>query len=81
MRARRTSPLIPCPAPATHVPPTPCVGTQVRKLFVEPEVLPSAEVELKWTDPDEAGLVEFLVKEKVRESVCGVCVCVCVWAD
>ena len=56
------------------MPPTPCVGAQVRKLFVEPEVLPSAEVELKWTDPDEAGLVEFLVKEKVRECVC-VCVC------
>ena len=39
---------------------------QVRKLFLEPEVLPATEVNLKWNDPDEEGLVEFLVKQKVR---------------
>jgi len=36
----------------------------VRKLFVTPEVMPAAEVELKWVDPDEAGIIEYLVKEK-----------------
>jgi len=36
----------------------------VRKLFKEPEVIDVKSVELKWTDPDEVGLIEFLVKEK-----------------
>lgn len=36
----------------------------VRKLFHTPELLPSDQVSLKWTEPDIDGLVEFLVKEK-----------------
>lgn len=28
------------------------------------QVVPSADYKLKWTDPDEAGLVKFLVEEK-----------------
>lgn len=36
----------------------------VRKLFHEPDTTPADQVELKWTDPDVEGLVEFLVKEK-----------------
>ena len=36
---------------------------QVRRLFNEPEVTPSAEVELKWTDCDEAALLKFLVED------------------
>jgi len=36
----------------------------VRKLFQQPEVTDPAKLELKWTDPDEEGLIQFLVKEK-----------------
>ncbi|KAL1919325.1 uncharacterized protein VTP21DRAFT_2018 [Calcarisporiella thermophila] len=35
-----------------------------RKLFLEPEVLDAADVELKWVAPDEEGIVAFLVQEK-----------------
>ena len=36
---------------------------QVRTLFVAPEATPAAELEdvLKWTEPDEPGLIAFLV--------------------
>ncbi|CAL1544173.1 unnamed protein product [Lymnaea stagnalis] len=37
---------------------------EARKLFQEPEVLDPAEIELKWNDPDEEGLVEFMVNQK-----------------
>jgi flap endonuclease-1 len=37
---------------------------EVRRLFVAPEVQDPAAVELSWTDPDEAGLMQFLVAEK-----------------
>ncbi|ORZ35340.1 flap endonuclease 1 [Catenaria anguillulae PL171] len=37
---------------------------EARRLFKEPEVADPEEVELKWSDPDEEGLVEFMVKEK-----------------
>jgi len=36
----------------------------VRKLFKEPEVMNTSQIELKWTDPDEDGLLRFLVNEK-----------------
>mmetsp|Transcript_10268 Transcript_10268/g.14086 ORF Transcript_10268/g.14086 Transcript_10268/m.14086 type:complete len:389 (-) Transcript_10268:158-1324(-) len=36
----------------------------VRQLFKEPEVIDVSTVELKWTEPDEEGLIEYLVKEK-----------------
>eukprot|EP01099_Mayorella_cantabrigiensis_P003051 TRINITY_DN2385_c0_g1_i1.p1 TRINITY_DN2385_c0_g1~~TRINITY_DN2385_c0_g1_i1.p1 ORF type:complete len:408 (+),score=100.94 TRINITY_DN2385_c0_g1_i1:184-1224(+) len=36
----------------------------VRELFHSPEVQHLENSELKWVDPDEEGLVEFLVKEK-----------------
>lgn len=35
-----------------------------RELFLRPEVLPADQVDLKWTEPDEEGLVQFLVVEK-----------------
>jgi flap endonuclease-1 len=36
-----------------------------RELFKTPDVLPDVEsVELKWNEPDENGIVDFLVKEK-----------------
>ena len=36
----------------------------VRKLFKEPEVTDPTTIDVKWTDPDEEGLLQFLVKEK-----------------
>lgn len=38
----------------------------VRELFKNPDVLPTAVVEplLKWTEPDEEGLIKYLVSEK-----------------
>jgi flap endonuclease-1 len=35
-----------------------------RKLFLEPEVIPAKDVELKWNEPDEEGLIKFMVEEK-----------------
>ena len=37
---------------------------EVRALFVSPDVADAETVDLKWSDPDEAGLLQFLVKEK-----------------
>lgn len=37
---------------------------RARELFKTPDVLDPATIELKWKDPDEEGLVEFLVKDK-----------------
>jgi len=39
---------------------------QARKLFKQPEIVSAEEVEtsLKWTEPDEEGLVSYMVKEK-----------------
>lgn len=36
---------------------------QARKLFMEPEVMAGNDVQLKWTEPDEEGLVKFLCEE------------------
>lgn len=35
-----------------------------RELMNKPDVLDPATLELKWEEPDEEGIVEFLVKEK-----------------
>eukprot|EP00761_Pharyngomonas_kirbyi_P003065 gb/GECH01003069.1/.p1 GENE.gb/GECH01003069.1/~~gb/GECH01003069.1/.p1 ORF type:complete len:377 (+),score=125.07 gb/GECH01003069.1/:1-1131(+) len=35
-----------------------------RKLFKDPEVTPSKDIELKWSDPDTEGVIKFLVEEK-----------------
>ncbi|GFO41115.1 flap endonuclease 1 [Plakobranchus ocellatus] len=37
---------------------------EARKLFQEPEVEDAEKVELKWNDPDEQGLVDFMVEQK-----------------
>lgn len=37
---------------------------EARELFLHPEVTDPAEIQLRWTDPDEEGLVQFLVREK-----------------
>eukprot|EP01091_Cochliopodium_minus_P019390 TRINITY_DN8136_c0_g1_i1.p1 TRINITY_DN8136_c0_g1~~TRINITY_DN8136_c0_g1_i1.p1 ORF type:complete len:411 (+),score=118.66 TRINITY_DN8136_c0_g1_i1:175-1233(+) len=36
----------------------------VRELFKNPEVTPSKDLNLKWNEPDEEGLIQFLVNEK-----------------
>ena len=38
------------------------VWVEVRQLFKKPEVSAADGVELKWTEPDEEGLVKFLVE-------------------
>ncbi|XP_065676182.1 flap endonuclease 1-like [Hydra vulgaris] len=35
-----------------------------RLLFLEPEVTPADQIQLKWKEPDEEGLVEYMVKQK-----------------
>ncbi|XP_076817686.1 flap endonuclease 1-like [Clavelina lepadiformis] len=40
------------------------VYKEARKLFLTPDVSSADNVELKWTDPDEEGIVEFMVKQK-----------------
>ncbi|AWU76601.1 flap endonuclease 1 [Pichia kudriavzevii] len=36
---------------------------EARQLFLNPEVTPSGDVELKWVEPDIEGLIEYMVKE------------------
>ncbi|XP_045540461.1 flap endonuclease 1 [Papilio machaon] len=38
--------------------------TNARRLFMEPEITDPKDIELKWTDPDEDGLVKFLCGDK-----------------
>lgn len=37
---------------------------EARNLFLKPEVVDCSSVELKWTEPDEEGLVQFMCSEK-----------------
>jgi len=37
---------------------------EIRNLFRKPNVIDPKDIELKWTAPDEDGLIQFLVKEK-----------------
>ncbi|CAI8023861.1 Flap endonuclease 1 [Geodia barretti] len=37
---------------------------EARQLFMSPEVVKADSVELKWSKPDEAGLVQFMVEDK-----------------
>ncbi|XP_036410764.1 flap endonuclease 1-like [Megalops cyprinoides] len=50
--------------PAKHPAPEDWLYKEARRLFLEPEVVDSDSVELKWTDPDEEGLVQFMCAEK-----------------
>jgi flap endonuclease-1 len=36
----------------------------IRELFKNPEVLPPDKIELKWSEPNEEGLIQFLCREK-----------------
>jgi flap endonuclease-1 len=37
---------------------------EARKLFLNPEVTDPKDIDLKWTQADEEGVVEYLVKQK-----------------
>jgi flap endonuclease-1 len=49
---------------AKHPVPEACDYGEVRELFVNPHVADPATLDLKWVDPDEAGILKFLVEEK-----------------
>ena len=40
------------------------INEHPRRLFKEPDVIPAADVDLKWEKPDEEGLINFLCVEK-----------------
>lgn len=39
----------------------PPLYAQARELFVNPDIIPAEDVDLKWNEPDEEGLKAFLV--------------------
>jgi len=47
-----------------HPPPPNFPFEEVRQLFLHPDVTDPKDITLRWTDPDEQGLVDFLVGEK-----------------
>ncbi|CAH0717687.1 unnamed protein product, partial [Brenthis ino] len=47
-----------------YSPPENWAYENARRLFLEPEVADGNDIELKWTDPDEEGLVKFLCGDK-----------------
>ena len=49
---------------AKHPPPAHFPYREVRELFLHPLVTDPKDIVLRWTDPDEAGLLDFLVREK-----------------
>jgi len=50
--------------PAQHKVPDKFPYERVREIFKKPEVIKGEEIDLKWTDVDEKGLIEFLVNDK-----------------
>lgn len=48
-----------------HVVPPDFYYKEARAFFQNPEVTPAEEVDIQFTEPDEAGLIQFLVKEKL----------------
>ena len=43
---------------------------EARQLFKEPEVIDTNNLELKWSKPNDEGVIDFLVKEKSFNEVC-----------
>ena len=37
---------------------------EARELFIHPDVIDPATIDLKWNEPNEEGIVEYMVKEK-----------------
>jgi len=49
---------------AKYPPPEEWLFAEARRLFKEPEVVDAENLELKWSEPNEDALVEFMCKEK-----------------
>ncbi|KAK3750476.1 hypothetical protein QZH41_018125, partial [Actinostola sp. cb2023] len=47
-----------------YPPPENWLFKEARELFKNPDILPASEVELKWQDPDETGLITYMAEEK-----------------
>lgn len=47
-----------------HPLPEPFPFDDARELFLKPSVVDASDVTLEWSDPDEDGLIKFLVEEK-----------------
>lgn len=47
-----------------HPSPEDWLYKEARALFLEPEVVDCSTVELKWIEPDEEALVQFMCNEK-----------------
>uniref|UniRef100_A0A8C6TFE1 Flap endonuclease 1 n=1 Tax=Neogobius melanostomus TaxID=47308 RepID=A0A8C6TFE1_9GOBI len=47
-----------------HPAPEDWLYKEARNLFLEPEVVDCSTVDLKWTEPDEEGLIQFMCAEK-----------------
>jgi len=47
-----------------YVPPTNWPFDEARRLFKEPDVVDPAEIDLKWTEPNEEELVKFMCEQK-----------------
>ncbi len=37
---------------------------EARELFIHPDVIDPETIDLKWTDPDEEGIVQYMCNEK-----------------
>ncbi|KXJ23819.1 flap endonuclease 1 [Exaiptasia diaphana] len=49
---------------AKYPPPENWLYKEARELFKNPDILKASEIELKWQDPDEEGLVTYMAQEK-----------------
>jgi flap endonuclease-1 len=47
-----------------YVPPENWLFKEARQLFINPEVADLSSIDLKWNEPDEEGLVEYMCKVK-----------------
>lgn len=47
-----------------YPPPDDWLYKEARGLFLEPEVVDCSNLELKWNEPDEEGLIKFMCDEK-----------------
>uniref|UniRef100_A0A3Q3MXP1 Flap endonuclease 1 n=1 Tax=Mastacembelus armatus TaxID=205130 RepID=A0A3Q3MXP1_9TELE len=50
--------------PSKHPAPEDWLYKEARSLFLKPEVVDCSSVELKWSEPDEEGLIQFMCNEK-----------------
>ena len=37
---------------------------EAREIFLNPDITDPEKIDLKWTDPDEEGLIQFMCKDK-----------------